>query len=304
MKIIVTGATGLVGSALVPSLLAEGHQVTRLVRGAGSESSRTAGVTDVLWNPAAGTVDAGALEGHDAAVHLAGESVAERWTEEKKHRIRESRVAGTRLLAETLGGLVQKPKTLVCASAIGYYGSNRGDELLKEESAAGKDFLAGVCRDWEAAADAARAAGIRTVHLRIGVVLSGEGGALAKMLTPFKMGVGGRIGSGEQYMSWIALDDVVGIIKYALTNETLEGAVNTVAPHPVKNSQFTATLGRVLGRPTIFPMPAFAVRLMFGEMGDALLLGSARVEPSHLRAANYKFAYTELEDALRHAVGK
>lgn len=302
MKIIVTGATGLVGSALVPSLLAEGHQVTRLVRRE-SQSTRAAGVTDVAWNPSAGTVDAEALEGHDATVHLAGENVAEKWTEEKKRRIRESRVKGTRLLAETLAGLKRKPTTLVSASAIGYYGSRRGDEVLTEESAAGDDFLAGVCREWEAAAEPARAAGIRVVHLRIGIVLSSEGGALAKMLTPFKMGVGGKIGSGEQYMSWIALDDVVGIVKHALTNETLTGALNVVAPRPVKNSEFTATLGRVLGRPAIFPLPAFAVRLMFGEMGETLLLSSERVEPARLRAANYQFTHTELESALRHLLG-
>lgn len=304
MKIIVTGATGLVGSALVPSLVAEGHHVTRLVRGESGQRARAEGVADVVWNPSAGTVDAEALEGHDAAVHLAGENVAEKWTEEKKRRIRESRVKGTRLLAETLAGLKQKPKTLVSASAIGYYGSHRGDETLTEESAAGDDFLAGVCRDWEASAEPARVAGIRVVHLRIGIVLSGEGGALAKMLTPFKMGVGGKIGSGEQYMSWVALDDVVGIIKHALTNETLTGALNVVAPRPVKNSEFAATLGRVLGRPTIFPMPAFAVRLMFGEMGETLLLSSERVEPARLRATNYKFAYTELEGALRHLLSK
>ncbi|HVF51113.1 MAG TPA: TIGR01777 family oxidoreductase [Pyrinomonadaceae bacterium] len=303
MKIIVTGATGLVGSALIPALLAGGHQVTRLVRSETRPAAR-GGITDVQWNPADATIDAGALEGHDAAVHLAGENIAERWTEEKKRRLLESREKGTRLLSETLARLEHRPRVLVCASAVGFYGAERGDELLTEASTAGKDFLAEICLKWEAAADAARASGMRVVHLRIGIVLSGEGGALGKMLTPFKMGVGGRIGSGKQWMSWVAIDDVVGIIKHALRDEQMSGAVNTVAPAPVTNSEFTSTLGDVLGRPTIFPVPAFAVRLMFGEMGEALLLSGTRVEPARLRAAGYNFAYTNLADALRHVLKK
>ncbi|HVF57196.1 MAG TPA: TIGR01777 family oxidoreductase [Pyrinomonadaceae bacterium] len=303
MKIIVTGSTGLVGKALVGSLLSEGHSVTRLVRGNAQTFSAPA-TTAVEWNPDAGTIDAAALEGHDGAVHLAGESVSEgRWTDEKKRRILESRVKGTRLIAETLAALERKPSALVCASAIGFYG-NRGGEVLREESASGDDFLSEVCREWEKAALPASRAGIRVAHLRIGVVLSGEGGALPKMLAPFKMGVGGRIGSGEQYMSWVALDDVIGIIRHALTNEAVRGPVNTVAPAPVTNGEFTKTLGRVLGRPTFFTVPAFAARLAFGEMADALLLSSARVEPAQLKATGYRFAYPELEGALRHVLHK
>lgn len=303
MKIIVTGATGLIGSALVPALLADGYSVTCLTRGS-SSSPPHRGTTSARWNPEAGEIDKKALEGCDAAVHLAGESIAEgRWTDEKKRRIVESREKGTRLIAESLAALHSRPKVLVSASAIGYYG-DRGAEVLDEGSSSGKDFLSDVCRRWEAAADPARGAGIRVVHPRIGVVLSSEGGALGKMLTPFKMGVGGKIGSGEQYMSWVALDDVVGAIKLALKDDSLEGAVNTVAPGAVTNAEFTKTLGNVLGRPTFFAVPSFAARLAFGEMADELLLSSTRVEPKRLRATNYQFAYTQLEAALRHVLRK
>ena len=302
MKIVVSGASGLVGSALVPSLVAAGHQVTALVR---RESQQTppAGVSEVQWNPAAGELDAARLVGHDAAVHLSGESIAGgRWTNEKKRRIRDSRVQSTRLLAETLARLETRPHTLVCASAVGYYG-DRGAEVLTEESTAGGNFLAEVCREWEAAAEPARAAGIRVVHLRFGVVLSAEGGALAQMLTPFKLGIGGPLGSGEQYMSWLTRDDAVGMIEHALTDETLSGPVNAVAPQPVTNSEFARTMGRVLSRPAILPMPAFALRLTLGrEMADALLLSSARVEPARLKAAGYQFKHPQLEGALRHVL--
>jgi uncharacterized protein (TIGR01777 family) len=302
MKIIVTGASGLVGSALVPSLVAAGHQVTTLVRRATKEQTRP-GVGEVEWNPAAGQLDAARFAGADAAVHLAGEPIAEgRWTDEKKRRIRASRVESTRLLAETLARLEPRPRVLVSASAIGYYG-DRGAEVLTEASAPGRDFLAEVCQAWEAAAEPARAAGIRVAHTRIGVVLSGAGGALAKMLLPFKLGVGGRVGSGRQYMSWIALADVVGVIERALTDESLAGPVNTVAPQPVTNEEFTKTLGRVLGRPTFLPVPAFGLRLALGEMADALLMSSARVESARLRAAGYEFKYPQLEGALRASVG-
>jgi uncharacterized protein (TIGR01777 family) len=302
MKIIVTGSTGLVGSALVRSLLAEGHEVTRMVRG-DSQTFRAPGTAAVRWNPEQGTIDAAELEGHDAAVHLAGEPVAGgRWTDEKKRRILDSRVKSTKLLAETLAGLREKPKVLVSASAIGFYG-NRGGEVLHEESASGEDFLSEVCREWEKAALPASQAGIRVVHLRIGIVLSPDGGALAQMLTPFKLGIGGRIGSGSQYMSWIALDDVVGIIKHALDDEQVRGPVNTVAPHPATNDEFTKALGRALNRPALLPMPAFALRLALGrEMADALLLGGARVEPARLKATGYRFLYPELEGALRHVL--
>ncbi len=303
MKIIVTGSTGLVGRALIRSLLSEGHSITRLVRGE-TQTFRAPGTSAVSWDVDKGTIDAEALEGHDAAVHLAGESVAEgKWTAEKKARIRDSRAKGTRLFAETLAALRQKPKVVVSASAIGFYG-NRGAETLTETSASGDDFLSEVCREWEKATLPASQAGIRTVNLRIGIVLSSEGGALSKMLTPFKFGAGGRVGSGKQYMSWIDLDDVVGIIKHAINNESLRGPVNTVAPHPVTNEQFTKSLGRVLGRPTFMVVPEFAVRLGFGEMGETLLLGSQRVEPSELQSSGYQFAYPNLEDSLSHVLKK
>jgi uncharacterized protein (TIGR01777 family) len=236
-------------------------------------------------------------------VHLAGENIAKgRWNARKKARIRDSRVNGTRLLSEALTRLSKPPAVMVCASAIGYYG-DRGDEVLREESASGSGFLAEVCRQWEAAAEPARKRGIRVVHLRIGVVLSPEGGALAQMLFPFRMGLGGKLGSGRQYFSWIAIDDLVTVIAHALTNDTLQGPVNAVAPHPVTNLEFTRTLGRVLARPTLFPMPALAARLAFGEMADELLLSSARVEPTRLLATAYQFRHPQLEGALRHLLG-
>lgn len=303
MKIIVTGSTGLVGRALVRALLAEGHSVTRLVRG-DTQTFSAPGTAAVRWDVEAGAIDAQALEGHDAVVHLAGENVAEgSWTEEKKRRIRDSRVRGTRLIAETLSALRAKPKVLVAASAIGFYG-NRADEILTEASASGDDFLSEVCREWEKATLAASQAGIRVVNLRIGVVLSGEGGALPKMATPFKFGAGGKVGTGGQYMSWVDLDDVIRIIQYAIEHESLRGPINVVAPRPVTNGEFTKALGKVLGRPTFFAVPEFAVRLAFGEMGDTLLLGSQRVEPSQLQASGYEFAYPNLEDSLKHALKK
>jgi len=248
-------------------------------------------------------MDTAKLEGIEAVIHLAGESIQGRWTPKKKARILESRYKGTRLLAEALGHLAKPPRVLVCASAIGYYG-DRGDELLREESASGSGFLAQVCREWESATEPATKKGIRVVNLRFGVVLGAAGGALAQMLPPFKMGVGGRVGSGKQYMSWIALDDVVGAVEHALVTEGLRGPVNAVAPNPARNVEFTKALGRVLSRPTIFPLPAFVVKLAFGRMGEELLLASQRVEPARLAASGYKFRYPELEGALRRAVGK
>jgi uncharacterized protein len=295
MKILISGATGLVGSALAPFLTTGGHQVVRLGRG-------PSGKDDIHWDPSRNVIDAAKLEGFDAVVHLAGENIAaRRWNAEQKARIRDSRVQGTRLLAETLGKLQRPPRALIAASAIGFYG-DRGDEVLNESSAAGTGFLADVCRDWEAAT--ASAAGIRVVNLRFGVILSPKGGALAQMLTPFRMGVGGRIGSGKQWMSWIALDDVIGAIHHALATESLRGPVNAVAPQAVTNREFTKTLGQVLHRPTFLPMPAFAARLALGEMADELLLASARVEPKTLLESNYRFVYGNLEDALRHLLGK
>lgn len=300
MRILVSGSSGLIGSALLPFLTAGGHSVTRLVR-----SKRAGGdVGSILWNPQAGTIDRGALEGFDAVVHLAGENIAGgRWTAARKARIRDSRVKGTRLLATTLAGLARPPRVLVTASAVGYYG-DRGDELLAEESPPGTGFLAELCREWEAAADPAREKGIRVANLRLGLVLSGTGGALPRMLPAFKLGVGGVIGSGRQYWSWIAIDDLVGAIYHALTTESLRGPVNVVAPRAVTNREFTKTLGRVLSRPTIFPLPAFAARLALGEMANELLLAGQRLEPARLVASGYKFLYPELEDALRHVLGK
>jgi hypothetical protein len=267
------------------------------VRGA---ADKAAGA--IVWNPEQETIDAASLEGIDAVVHLAGESVSEgRWTEEKKRRIRESRAQGTRLLSETLAGLKSKPRVLLSASATGFYGS-RGDEILTEQSASGADFLSEVCREWELSTQPASQAGIRVANLRFGVILSAEGGALKKMLTPFKLGVGGKVGSGEQYMSWIAIDDAVGAILFALEKETVRGPVNVVAPHAVTNLEYTKTLGVVLSRPTIFFVPKFAARMAFGEVADALLLSSARVEPLRLKEAGYQFKYPQLEGALRHVL--
>jgi hypothetical protein len=242
------------------------------------------------------------LEGIDATVHLAGENIAaRRWTPAQKAKIRESRVGGTRLLAETLAKLRKPPRTLVCASAIGFYG-DRSDQRLNEDSPPGTGFLADTCREWEAAARPAVEQGIRVVHLRTGLVLASQGGALAKMLPPFRLGIAGIIGSGRQYMSWISLGDLVAVISYALSNETQRGPVNAVAPNPVTNYEFTKTLGRVLRRPTLFPMPAFAARLAFGEMADGLLLASTRVEPKRLLDCGFRFRFPELEAALVQAV--
>ena len=299
MNILVTGSSGLVGSALVPSLGNDGHAVTRLVR-----SAPAPGESAVTWDPDRGQLSTAALEGIDAVVHLAGENIAAgRWTAARKARIRDSRVKGTGLLSETLARLERPPRVLVSASAIGYYGS-RGDEVLTEKSHLGTGFLAEVCRDWEEATAPAARRGIRVAILRFGVIFSAHGGALPKMLTPFRLGLGGRIGDGRQYMSWVALDDTIGAIHHALATETLAGPVNVVAPQPVTNAEFTKTLGRVLGRPTVFPMPAFAARLAFGEMADELLLASQRVKPARLLDTHYQFRFPELEGALRHLLGK
>ncbi|HEX3035338.1 MAG TPA: TIGR01777 family oxidoreductase [Thermodesulfobacteriota bacterium] len=302
MKILITGSTGLIGSSLVSFLSTGGHSVTRLTH---SKSARSKlGETVAHWNPKEKDVDISGLEGHDAVVHLAGENINGRWTGKKKKEIRNSRVNGTRFLAESLAKLNQPPKVLVCASAIGYYG-NRGNEILTEESPPGKGFLAEVCKEWEKAAEPAVKKGIRVVHVRFGVVLSPKGGALGMMLLPFRAGFGGRIGSGDQYWSWIAIDDVIGAIYHAITNETVAGPVNTVSPLPVTNREFTETLGRVLNRPTLLPVPAFATRLALGsEMADEMLLASVRAEPMRLLNTGYNFQYPGLEGALRHLLGK
>jgi uncharacterized protein (TIGR01777 family) len=274
MKIGVTGSRGLIGSELVRALTKDGHEVIRYNR-----------------------AQPPSLDGFDVVVHLAGENIAGRWTAKKKERIRESRVNGTRALCEVLTRLARRPKVLVCASATGYYGDRRS-ELLTEDSAPGTGFLAEVCRAWEAATEPAARAGIRVVNLRFGAVLSAQGGALAKMLPPFRLGLGGVIGNGRQFWSWVALDDAVGAIQHVIRRESLTGPVNVVSPRPVTNREFTKTLGRVLRRPTIFPLPAFAARLVFGEMADAALLASVRVEPARLMATNYRFRFPELAPAL------
>ena len=292
MRILVAGASGLVGSALVPLLKANGAEVVRLVR-----SSPRAG--EIEWHPDRGLIDTAALEGFDAIVNLAGDGIANgRWTTEKKRRILDSRVNGTRLLSEALAGLSHRPSTFINASAIGFYG-NRGAELVDEESGPGEGFLAKVCREWESAAAPAEEAGTRVVKLRLGPILAREDGMLAKMLTPFKMGMGGKVGSGKQYISWVALDDVVAAIDCILRNVSLRGPINVVAPLPVTNEEFAKTLGRVLSRPTFMAMPAFAARLAFGEMAEEMLLVSQRVAPKVLNHAGFKFQYPELEGAVR-----
>jgi len=298
MKVAVTGSSGLVGGALVPVLRANGHDVLRLVRRAPRAKD------EARWDPESGEVDAAALGSVDAVVHLAGENIAGgRWTEARKALLRSSRVGPTGLLARTLAGLKRKPRVLVSASAIGYYG-NRGDTWVRETDAPADDFLGRLSVEWEAAAEPARKAGIRVVHPRIGVVLSPAGGALGKMLLPFKAGLGGVVGPGTQYMSWITLDDLLGALHHLLDRADLEGPVNASSPGPVTNAVFTKTLGRVLGRPTVAPAPAFALRLAFGEMADAALLSSTRVRPERLQASGYRFRFPELEGALRHVLGK
>ena len=297
MDVLVSGSTGLIGTALVPALEERGHRVVRLVRSGGGRDT-------VRWDPSAGTIEADRLEGIDAVVHLAGESIAEgRWTAEKKDRILKSRTQGTGLLARTLAGLGTPPRVMVSTSAIGYYG-NRGNELLRETSAPGDLFLSKVCVEWEAAAEPARAAGIRVVHPRIGIVLSTKGGAFKTTLPIFKLGLGRKIGSGRKYWSWIVLDDVVGAMIHAIDDESLEGPVNVVAPDAPTNAEYTKVLGRVLNRPTIFPLPAPAAKLMLGEVADELLLPSARVEPTRLKETGYDYHFPELEGAFRHLLNR
>jgi uncharacterized protein len=295
MRVFVTGSTGLIGSALVPRLEQLGHSATRIVR-----SAPRAG--EISWDPMGGRLEPADLAGADAVVHLAGEGVGERrWTDEQKARIRDSRVRGTDLLARTLAQLERKPAVLVSGSAIGYYG-DRGDETLNEESAGGDGFLADVVRDWEAATAPAEEAGIRVVHLRSGIVLSRRGGALGRMLTPFRLGVGGRLGSGRQYMSWITLDDEVAAIVHALTTDAVRGAMNATAPNPVTNAEFSKVLGRVLRRPSVVPVPRFALSLVLGSELAGELLGSQRVLPAKLTATGFEFRHPDLEPALRSVV--
>ncbi|MDA0660609.1 MAG: TIGR01777 family oxidoreductase [Planctomycetota bacterium] len=297
MKIAITGSTGLVGSALVPRLVASGHQVVSFQRGAGKQN-RLPAIQVATWDPMRGTIDPQGFADCDAVVHLAGENIAAgRWTPEQKDRIRDSRVQGTGLIARTLASLDKKPSCFVCASAIGFYGDT-GDRIVDESSPAGNGFLSDVCQAWESSASPARDAGIRVVFLRFGLILSRHGGALAKMMLPFKMGVGGVIGSGTQYWSWIALSDAVQAITHAISTNDLQGPVNVVAPEPVTNREFTRTLGQVLHRPTILPMPAFAARLAFGEMADHLMLGSSRVLPRVLQQTGFSYQSPDLASAL------
>jgi len=289
-KILVSGVSGPIGVALLPFLKSQGSEVTRLVRGSAT------GANQIAWNPAQ-PLSPESVSGFDAVVHLAGESVVGRWTAAKKAAIRDSRVLGTRNLAEALAKTAQPPRVLISASAIGYYGDRR-EEVLREDSPSGEGFLPGVCREWEAATEPAAKAGIRTAQIRIGVVLSATGGALQKMLPPFRLGLGGNMGNGRQWWSWIDVADLVGAVHHIMQAESLCGPVNMVAPNPVKNSEFTRILASVLSRPAIFPMPAFAARLAFGQMADELLLASQRVEPAKLLASGYVFQRRDLRQAL------
>ena len=280
---------------MTEALTASGASIVRLVRSAPQSTS------EIRWNPGS-TLDPAAVSGLDAVLHLAGQSIVGRWSAARKAAIRDSRVLGTTTLSDALSRTNQPPRVLVTASAVGYYG-DRGDELLREESSAGTGFLADTCREWEASSAPAEAAGIRVVRARFGIVLSNKGGALDKMLLPFKLGLGGRIGNGQQWMSWIHVADIVGAIQHILANPAMRGAVNLVAPNPATNAEFTRALGKALSRPTIFPLPAFAARLAFGEMANAALLASQRVEPAKLVANGYTFQFPELSGALKDLLG-
>jgi len=293
MNVLISGASGLVGTALIPALVGRGDRVIRLVR-----HPVEAGAPEVEWHPGS-RLDPALLEGFDAVVHLAGENIFGRWTPEKKDSIRQSRVGGAQTLSDAIAGCQRAPRVFLSASAIGYYGS-RADESLDEESPSGEGFLAAVAREWEGATSSARRAGVRVVNLRFGVVLSKSGGALAKMLMPFRLGFGGRLGSGQQFFSWISLDDTIGAILFALDTERVRGPVNFTAPAPVTNAEFTKTLAHVLRRPAIFPLPLFVPTLVFGkEMTAETLAAGARVFPAKLTAAGYNFRHPELEGALR-----
>jgi hypothetical protein len=297
MKILITGASGLIGKALQKSFAEKGYEMLLATRKKPEKSN------EIQWDTEKGFADGDLpqIENLDAIIHLAGENIAGRWTDEKKRRLMDSRVLGTRNIVETISKLAAKPKVLINASATGIYG-DRDDEIMTEESAAGDTFLAEIGKNWEAEAVVAENFGVRLVLLRTGIVLAKDGGALAQMLTPFKFGLGGTIGSGKQWMSWIALEDVVRIVNFALENENLNGAINVVAPNPATNKDFTDALGSVVHRPTFLPLPAFAVNLAFGEMGDALLLDSTRVLPKKLEEAGFKFDFPDLKTALEQAI--
>jgi hypothetical protein len=299
MKILISGSSGLVGKTLTTVLREEGHTVVRLVRPGGTLSAG-----DVSWDPMAASMDTASLEGTDAVVHLSGASIADgRWTPARKALLRSSRIDTTRVLVDSLGNLRAKPSVLVCASATGYYG-DRGDEILTESSSTGTDFLALLARDWEAEASRAEMSGIRTAILRFGLILSKDGGALPRMLLPFRLGLGGRFGTGNQWMSWIALEDTVAIVRSAIADARFSGAWNVVAPNPVRNSEFTRILAGALHRPAMFPVPAFALRMILGDMADSLLLASQRAIPARLAAMQYRFRFETLEAALQAVFAK
>lgn len=292
-KVLITGANGLVGTELTSHLTNRAYQIVPLIRPHSKFEGEAA-----RWEPSKQEIDLDAMKGVETVIHLSGESIASgRWSKAKKQRIRDSRVDVTRFLAESICKLDPKPKTLLCASAVGFYG-DRADEELDEHSTPGEGFLPEVCQEWEAAADTARQNGIRVVHLRFGVILSKHGGALKQMLTPFKLGAGGKLGSGKQYMPWVSLNDVVNIIQYCMEHESINGAVNVTAPNPATNYEFTKTLGRVISRPTIIPAPAFGLKLVMGEMADALLLSSTRAIPKKLLDSGYEFKDEDLYHAL------
>jgi hypothetical protein len=295
MKVAVSGASGFLGSALVPALASAGHEVVTLVRRTPARPG------EIQWDPAAGSIDAAGLAGVEAMVNLSGANIGRRWTEARKKEILDSRVDSTALLAATAAELDPRPSVLVCAGGVGIYG-DRGDEILTEESSLGSGFLAEVGQAWEAAAEPARSTGIRVVKFRQGIVLAREEGALARMLTPFRLGLGGRIGSGKQWLSWIGLDDLVAAYAFALEREDLSGPIDLTSPTPVTNSRFTSALGDALRRPTILPVPAVAIRMLFGEMGDAALLQGQRALPARLLEAGFSFAYEDLDRALAHAL--
>lgn len=297
MKIVVSGATGLVGSHLVPFLRSRGHEVHTLVRHTPSRPD------EIHWSPEEWTIDAPALEGVDAVVHLAGASIASgRWTDARKRAIRDSRIDGTTLLATTLAKLGTPPSVLVSTSAVGYYGS-QGDTRLTEQSAPGEGFLADVVKEWEAAADPARKAGIRVVHPRFGVVMAGTGGMLPLLARVFRAGIGGQLGDGQQYFAWVDIDDLIGMLLKSIIDEELAGPVNAVAPQQVTNAEFTSAMGRVLRRPTLFRVPAFAMKTVAGELADDLMLASQRVVPERLNEIGFNFAYPTIDASLRHELG-
>ena len=303
MHILVSGSTGLMGTSVIPALKAQGHTIARLLR----PSSRlaplgAAGDSAVEWDPASGRFDSAAAEGADALVHLAGASIAGgRWTRSRKTILRTSRIDATRHLVAALAGLHRPPRVVVAASAIGFYG-NRGEELLTETSKPGDDFLATLCHDWEAESARATQFGARTVMLRFGIILAKHGGALPRMALPFRFGAGGPVGSGRQWMSWLSLDDAVGVVGFALSNAALAGPVNAVSANPARNADFARAISKVLHRPAFIPAPAFALRLVLGELADGLLLSSQRVVPTSLERAGYEFRYAELGGSLAHVL--